>query len=184
MREIPLLFIALVIAVFVGGCMTPGNVAKEVPGVLSNVSNDIGNATGQAEDNLSQMVNPQPTFAPLVTSPAYVAPAQAVIVATTTTESANDLIVGTWYLMGDQKPADCTAVVNPDNTGYLICAAGPVELAEKDFRWYPIDSTTGVTDSYTINLTTGQNYTAQYSERNGWITSDVLPPGTDLERRT
>ena len=185
MREIPLLFIAVVIAVCVGGCMTPGNVAKEVPGVLSNVSNDIGNATGQAEQNVSQMVNPPPTFAPLVTSSAYVAPAQVVIVATTPDESSHDPIIGTWYLMGYEKPVDCTAMVNPDNTGYLICASGPVELAEKDFRWYPMTSTTkGVTDSYMINLTTGENYTAQYSERNGWITSDVLPPGTELERRT
>ena len=178
MREIPLLLIALFAAVLISGCtQTPANVASEVPGVLSNVSNGVGNAMGDIIAPKTTAI--QPTFAPIRSD--YVAPIP--VQTTQSTPAPQDTIIGKWRLIGDNKPADCTAMVNTDNTGYLICTADMIQLADKDFTWYPITSTTGgVTDSYMINLSTGQDYTAQYSERNGWITSDVLPPGTELER--
>jgi hypothetical protein len=121
----------------------------------------------------------QETMHPLETSSAYVAPSVVVVI---TPQERQDPIIGTWHLVGDQKPTDCTAVLFPSNTGYLICTANMVQLADKDFSWQPITSMNGITGSYMINLTTGENYTAQYSEHNGWITSDILPPGTELIR--
>jgi len=72
MREVPSLFIALAVSVIVCGCIqSPAGVAKEVPGVLSNVSNDVGNVTGHVESNVSQFVvervnvSSLPTLAPI-----------------------------------------------------------------------------------------------------------------------
>jgi hypothetical protein len=69
MKGAVVVLISLIIA---GGCLqTPAKVASGMPGVLKNVSNDIGNVTGPIEQNISYAVLGTPditeevTFSPI-----------------------------------------------------------------------------------------------------------------------
>jgi hypothetical protein len=186
MREIPLLFIALLISVLVSGCsQTPAKVENEVPGVLANVSNDAGNAAGAFERNVTHDIVGTTNIPVTITlSPInsnYVAPPVSAIAIVTA--ASPDKIVGEWALMGDNKPADCDVTVRADNTGEMRCDKFGVPVEDQTFAWTALGSNYSNVDEYAI-ITDGGNYTAEYSERNGWITSEDFPAGTELERRS
>jgi len=148
----------------------------------TNYSSDV-TQVGAAPIVITTLVTPatyEPTLAPIHPNNVAIAiPAPT----PTTALASPDAIVGTWQLMGQSKPADCTVQINPDNTGIMTCNKFGVQVAQQQFTWMPLASPYLFTDDYAFNVTNGGgNYTASYSERNGWITSDVLPPGTDLER--
>jgi hypothetical protein len=167
MKRVIILFILLTV-VLVSGCVqSPANVAKEVPGVLKNVSDDI-----------SAMETPNITFEsvlqPLKTSIDYVQPAR-IVPTPKPTDLSVDPIVGDW-LYAQDNGYRCSAQFTPDAKASASCSSWGITLIQKSFIWNPSKSPFNWMRNYTLNdVSDNTDYAVLYSERTGRLTSDILP---------
>jgi len=169
MREIPLLFIALMISVLICGCTsTPADVSREVPGVLKNVSADASVKAGEAISSMK----------PLTTSSEYTTP----VIPPTLAPATKDIIVGGWRYVGDSA-YQCTASFSEDRTGNAVCSVSVIPIAQRSFTWARDTDTYGWMRNYKItDISDGSNYTVLYSEHTGQLTSEILPGNGYLVR--
>ena len=167
MRSASILLVVLVVAAIFGGCVqTPATVEKEVPGVLDNVSRDVL-ATPGPTPTLDRMLRP------IETSPDYVAP-PAVAVQTATVGDPVDPIVGDWQYSGSAYQCNAEFLQNYVATAH--CSAGPVTIAQRAFVWTPESSQYSWMRNYTVmDLSDKSNYTVEYSENTGELTSSIVP---------
>jgi hypothetical protein len=161
------IFFAVVIMVTVVSCgcvQSPATVAKEMPGFWENTTKEVNTA-----------IESRATFSPLVTSDAYVPPP------TQQTQQklasiAQDPIVGSWKYSGTSY--QCDATFAPDNTGFASCSMVGFQVRSKKFNWVPAVSSYSWMRNYTLTEANSDNkYSVLYSERNGGITSDIIPDG-------
>jgi hypothetical protein len=165
MRGIIILFV-LIAVVLVCGCTTPATVAKEMPGVLKNVSADI-----------SAMETPNVTLEnvlqPLRTSVGYVQPAR-VVPTPITLKSPVDPIVGNWLYAGNSY--QCHVRFYQEGHGSAVCSLSVITLADKSFKWSPAPSPYNWMRNYTLtDNSNGNGYSVMYSENTGTLTGDIIP---------
>lgn len=167
MKGIVTLFILLTLVLAFSGCThTPANVAKEVPIVLKNVSNEI-----------SMMETPNVTLEsalqPLKTSADYVRP---IILPTPTVQERNaDPIIGNWQYTGDSG-YQCNARFTSDFKASASCSVGFVPLIQKSFIWNPERNIYSWMRNYTItDISDNRDYSIAYSEHTGRLMSNVIP---------
>lgn len=167
MKRLIILFILIVIVLVAGCTQTPANVAKEVPGILSNISEDI-----------SAMETPNITLEsvlhPLKTSMDYVQPAR-IVPTPITLKSPDDPIVGEWVYSGETG-YQCRATFDSDSKASAWCSSWGITLIQKSFVWTPVPNPFNWMRNYTItDVSDRDNYTIMYSERTGRMTSDIIP---------
>ena len=103
-------------------------------------------------------------------------------IVTTIPTSLEDPIIGYWKLNG-ASGYSCHAIFAPDNTGLIDCSALFINLANERVTWEKTTDKYTFMRSYNVTrLSTGNVYSAQYSNYDNTIVSEFLPDGSYLQR--